>query len=407
MKLVKVWLGCALVWGLGGCQEVKRILVVNSAMEVISNGERVEIPEGRYDVTLKISNRGDDLDSIQFDNAKQRPLKTIRLQLPPAKELGAIKSGAILESGSIRQPFHVTVSRDQDPGVDFVGLSFSDPESGELLATAHFKNSWVEDSSKNSFVKNYQNWKRSQRAVVFAIDGGLDGGGALDVLVNGSAKNFIAPWIYARYAHVEWLLSKKSHDSDGIEKAWKRAFEKSAVVDYMAFTHGGHDMDIASSMPLTVKKEHQLRYVYTEGCSSGSAFEFIREFNALAATGHAETSASPFFAFPLVRAWTYGKNLENTVKDGWSGGKSMIHTLNLGGGLDAILKKMGMGFWPSVEDMIRDSEPMLSWTPEAYPTQIQIGQNPLPERKDSKAKMIYQNRISELNRVMPEVASKM
>jgi hypothetical protein len=395
-------IGC-LSFALSACHEVSTVLLVskeNLSLETKKEGS-VSLPEGRYDIEFTISDDGTDELHIFESETKHHVIHKAELQLPPYKDLANVKERMEISADKIGQPFDLVVTRDTDPGIQFIGFSLMKPGTQTILATAHFKSDLVEDgkdsAQEKSFVREYQNFRRSQRGVFIPINGALSGD--LNGLVNWTAKLFIAPWIYARYANVEWELNMdEANVEENVKAKWARLFEKSPVVDYFAFTHSWEDEEMARHMPIEKKKLHQLRYVYTEACHSGSASVFIKKYNAALTTGHSDTSASPFFAFSLIRNWVYGKNVEGSVRAGWSGGKGFIHVLDAVGISTAIAKTSG---WDDTENMINDSELMLAWTRETPPTLLRIGGGALPSRKLKDDRGIFENRISELNRTLP------
>lgn len=135
-----------------------------------------------------------------------------------------------------------------------------------------------------------------------------------------------------------------------------------------------------------------MRLVYTEGCGSGSAWHFIDHHNAAAAVGHKSTSASPLFAFSIVRNWVYGRDLATSVHRGWESGKRKARTLNA----VSFGKLADFGGWRDVEHMIESSEPMLSWTPEIPPKKMKISLSAVPVRERSAHRQIAEVEVSEV-----------
>jgi hypothetical protein len=128
--------------------------------------------------------------------------------------------------------------------------------------------------------------------------------------------------------------------------------------------------------------------VYTEGCNSRSALDFIRDFNAGYAAGHSKVSASPLFSFAIIRNWVLGQSALASIQEGFKEGRA------LGKFLYPAIKAAGFGRWSDADQMIEDSEPMFSWTKMLTLENTGIAKSALPVRDTEEAALIFESKVS-------------
>lgn len=382
---------------LTGCREVHGKL--NIAQELpINNGRSQAIAAGAYDISIKWS----DSTSSQASIKLFRPdsfiiLDEFDITLPPADDFLHILNPITLSSSELEQPFDLVVIRKVDIDYDQIGVTFKAPDSeDDIYATAQFDHRSTRiafDEKSQSFLRSYQKVKYSQRGLMFPIDGAL-GSDFLNDVVNFAGKLLIAPWVYARYSHIEWVLNAGEADQL-IKKRWIRLIEKYPVVDYFAFVHGGTDDRIIKPLSEVPKKEHQLRFAYSEGCGGGSQFEYIENYNTAVSAGHKGTSASPLFAFPLVRQWAYGESAQESVKRGYAQGTQTARIIQHTP-LAYLWNKFVKGYWTSTDDMLESSEPMLAWTPDLPPSKLYVGLSAVVNRESLIQKSVHESTIRQL-----------
>lgn len=395
MKFMGLVLGVLIA--LVGCKEITTTLRVQpgETLRLKTDGGFAEIPEGEYPIVLKLT-----ADELKPSVLKIRDL-SVDLYLPTQKELLHVLEPQQILAEEVGQAFDVLITREVGLNEDQLGISLYSQEQGRLLATAQFVNKLTEvtyNKETGEFLKSYQTVKSSQRGVLVPIDGDMDNAGlspTMDGLVNFTAMLMLAPWVKLSYSKAIFILGKETEDDPLVEEAWRELVEDYPVIDYFPFTHGGVDEYLARPLHKLPKKEHQLRFVYTEGCHSGSAYHFIKEYNAAATAGHRSTSVSPLFAFSVVRAWALGHSAKKSIQKGWKSGKVNSHLANL---LSAGAIK-DMGGWDSVDDMINSSELMMAWTPDLEPHKIFINRSAVVSREGTRNREIFEARVSEFDHV--------
>ena len=355
-----------------GCVLNARILwTFSAAYRVLKNPEY-----------LKISEKSKDPSRITFTQLN----KTFELYLPDAKVfLDAVRPLEITTEQS-HQPFFLEVTKVADLKQDHYGLTFMSADKKEIIATAEFQykgDSVAYDEKNKDFLESFQSVRRSQRGTVLPIDSGL--GGAMGSVANHSAQVYIAPWIYARYSEVSWIIGYGNEDE--IPNQWKSVIDKSPVVDLFLFNHGGADIQGLRNSDQLGWKRHQIRLLYTEGCESASSdyFEtFLSKYNAAVGIGHRETSASPFFSFSLIRFWTYGSSALSATKAAWDIGAFLARTVDY-----ISFKTLSSGLWNSQDAMIRESAMGLEWTAEMPPEKLYIDQSTVINRASPQDQIRY------------------
>jgi len=390
-----------------GCQEVHSeldILSPQSKKDVFEvrnlNGDLQTLQPGRYTMTIKFAKHDGDYSEIWIypPNCKKTIAK-LAIKLPSADDFLNVNGVLKLYSDEIDQDFSMLVTRQVDIDEDHIGVTFYDKNFDHIIATSEFRHKSTRvayDEQNMKFLQSYQKVRYSQRAVVFPIDGGLDWmlegnlGKDLNAVVNFGAMVLIAPWIYFRYPHVYWILGP--HSQYYLRAKWKKAVLGSPVIDYFSFTHEGVAPLNARALDRLPKKKNQLRFVYDEGCQSSSSYYFIQHYNATVAVGHRANSASPLFSFSILRNWTYGASAAKAVYKGYQAGKFHIMALNA-----VTFKKFAeWGGWGTPEEMLKDSEPMLSWTHELPPSKLFVKLSAVPKRQNALDREIdegYASRI--------------
>lgn len=248
----------------------------------------------------------------------------------------------------------------------------------------------------------------------------------IDHIVNYSGAALVAPWIRARYSTVKWQIGSKKIKppskelsgkikeineklnkaraerwkgesiysreeierrvvelADAYDKAvaetniereseknkhlsdWEKVIKNRPVIDYFSFVHGGNQeipLDkTASDLGL---KKNQLRVVYTAACTSKHGTEWITDYEAVAAAGHKDTSASPLFEFFVLRNWSYGFNFEDTLVRAFDSGKRRVRAIEWLSFAKLWQEKTGVLMWNDVDDLLDQSEIQFSSTPE-------------------------------------------
>ncbi len=331
-----------------------------------------------------------------------------RFNIPSRDEFLYSNAPLAISAAFSGQPVNLVVARDVEKEFDRINVSLYNEEDTKLIATAQLINKNGSDKrsfdeEKGEFLSSYQKVKMSQRALVFEINGAVDdmfwmvGGveNALDNIVNYGAAAYIAPWAYARYYKVNWILSDGSDSSDYQKEKWQNALRSAPVVDYVSWVHEG-DQYVNRSW-LEGKKEHQLRMVYIGACNSGASVSFIREQNAAVTSGHRGLSASPLFQFSIFRNWAYGRSYRSAVQKGWFWGKAKAKVLEYATFANFWAEKTGLGMWDDVDDMLQSSEPLLAYTADLHARDVSVGLSTV--RKSSTEK---RNRLE----VIVEAASK-
>lgn len=393
---MKNWIASAAIGVmLIACKEVKTEIIrtasTNSAdLVFITKEGELSVSLGRTPVTIRFSDSEKKPSEVIFTTAKNR--KAI-IHLPAADDVLHTLEPMRIQSDVLGQPFDLVIDREIGPDFDIVGINFLHPFTNELLGTVEFQNRASRaayDEESGQFLRNYQKVKQSQRVAVVPIDARIDD--AWNGLVNFASILMIAPWLNSKYVKVYWIIGEETNRFSLIYDQWKQAIEQSPVIDYFPFVHAGVDSSNIKPVRYLPLKEHQLRYAYTSGCYSGSASRYIADYNAAIATGHRETSASPLFSFTIVRQWTYGKSIQEAVKIGWEAGKKRADDMSS----FLVGEKSSLNYWNSVEDLLHQSEPMISWTREMHPMHLTIEKSAVPARVVPEDRDVYQMTASEI-----------
>lgn len=121
------------------------------------------------------------------------------------------------------------------------------------------------------------------------------------------------------YDHVYHVKGDDCRNTEHLKKIWQQAFDENDDVDYVSMVHGGGQFIDDLDIPEDNKK---LRLVYTEGCHGAASLEqFVTKYGAIAAVGHKGLSASPFFSFKFLNAWTSDLPLEQAIESAWADAK--------------------------------------------------------------------------------------
>lgn len=253
-----------------GCKEVKMDLVVVSDRNSRENftfsnadGLHRSLDPGEYQLKIKFSNSSTKPSSIEITKPSDSRFKEkLQANLPHADEFLHVNDAMKIEARDLDQNFSMIITREVDIREDHIGISFFTPDFEILLATAEFRHKSYRsayDERSGEFLQSYQAVKRSQRGVFVPIDGDIDDNGfhseILDSVVNFAGMVLVAPWVYFRYSNVQWALGDKADDSDYVRERWRRLVQKNPVIDYFAFTHGGHDESIAKHLDRLRRKE--------------------------------------------------------------------------------------------------------------------------------------------------------
>lgn len=239
----------------------------------------------------------------------------------------------------------------------------------------------VESDHSLSFLETFQKVRRSRRGTVIPVRS------RVSPIIDHLAQVYIAPWIYARYSNVQWIIGESARNHEKARAKWKKVVDSSPVVDLFLLNHEGDDIGgLEQSSDLGWKK-HQLRLLYTEGCDSASSpyfLTFLSKYNAAVAIGHRAISASPFVAFPFMRFWVYGHSALASTRLGWDVGSAE-------GAIADILSFNSLAhvYWHSLKDMLDSTEPGLGWTPELAPDQVFINKPALVERNTPEQRIWF------------------
>ncbi len=333
------------------------------------------IPAGIQPMKLHVADSSKDPSYIEFPKYKTQ----YKIYLPDNQKFINVNDPVEISAEQTQQPFAIEVVRVTDLNQDHYGLTFYTPDHKTVLATAEFDykgNTYAYDSSKGEFLNSFQTVWRSQRGTMIPIDGGMQA--VVDFLVDHSAQILIAPWIYARYSNVHWDIGGDGNDYADLASKWKDLTTNSPVVDLFFFNHAGADLNELNSS--SGWKSSQLRFVYTEGCGSANYLgEFLGD-GAAVAVGHRDTSASPFFAFPMIRGWVYGFNVVAAAGLAWTEGGILARAADF-----TTIEAMSHSLWQSQEDMIRSSELGIAYSSEMLPEKLDITQSAVLKR-DTPAK---------------------
>lgn len=382
-----------------GCnQEISSTLYVSedfNGLFVQTKDGWDQIKPGEYKMKLSFNDSGRRPSSASvYDLTTGKKVSDFKLNLPPAKEVLTALEEVELSASELGQAFNIKIERQVDYMEDHYGVTFLSLRSNKILASTTFNYKPKEanfDEETQSYLRSYQNVKKSHRAVFIAIDANLDDffyampaiGEVSDAIVNYTGALLLFPWAHFRYKEVKWLIGDNTDDSEKITEAWTKVIDKSPVVDFMAFVHGGHEEDIVSHLDEIPHKENQLRYAYTSGCESGNGDFFIVDHNASIAVGHEGLSASPLFSFSLFRNWTYGRSLQTSLSHSYKSGSAKARALN------AIASNIIKKYWVDVDDMIASSEPRSAYLRSLPPSQVFVNLSSIPSKLDRDSKSVF------------------
>ncbi|MEK6625705.1 MAG: hypothetical protein AABY86_12090, partial [Bdellovibrionota bacterium] len=248
------------------------------------------------------------------------------------------------------------------------------------------------DAKENQFLASYQAVKRKQRAAVIRINGDVDSmiylpkkfgqlEETLDHIVNYGGMLLISPWAYARYANVSWIIGDDNKSTEQTDEKWKTVAKEYPVIDYFAFVHSG-DQRISTdgtrdrmTMETIGLKKNQLRLVYTGACSSGSGTEWLKQYASAGAGGQRGTSASPIFQFSVLKKWVYGFDFEDSVVKAWKAAVRKVRALEWITFAKFWEEKTGVLMWRNVDELLYDSEILISYTKELPAANLKINQS--------------------------------
>lgn len=371
LKALKFWLSSALALiAFQSCLSVDTQLnVVQDGLTLKdASGKAVSIAKGNHPIQLSVSQDSSSPSSLNFTDLNEK----FDISLPDADKLVNIVQPLVINSDQLDQPVQMTFEREADSDVDHYALTISSRNGAEVLATARFDYSKSStpayDDNSKTFLMSFQDVKYSQRAALIPIDGALPD--PMDGIVSHAAQVLLAPWVYARYSTVEWFINSDEMSDEETNKRVQQAVSSSPVIDLFAFNHAGQDSNTLAAAQNLGAKKSQIRLVYTEGCGSANYLsDFLNNYNAAVAIGHRDTSASPFFAFGLVHAWTYGESAHSAMETGYISGSAWIDLIALVT-LDQLWD-LPLD-WSSRGDMIKQSEPAVMWTSEMTPEKLNI-----------------------------------
>jgi len=376
-------------------QEVEtEIHVLNDQkLELCKSKHCLVLTEGIYPITLKFSQSGQRSKLIVYTRAERRGQEEFFINLPKPDDLLSSTTPVRMESDFIGQDFSVILNHQIELGKDSYGLVFyKDERFLDEIASAQFRlepEKAAFDEKNQNFLASYQRVRYQQRAALVAIDADIDGligsprqlewaSKSLDFVVNYVGKLLLMPWIHYRYAKVRWILGDKTEDQEYVTAKWNEVFDSSPVVDHFALVHSGNSL--TRQIETENKKVNQLRLSYNSGCYSGSSSSDIINEQATSGMGHRALSASPLFSFSIIRNWTYDHDLEDATKRGVRSAENFLKTVAIGDFIAFWAKRFGTNDWESGDDIIKTSEPMLSWTDDLPPNHLFISLSAIPER---------------------------
>lgn len=352
-----------------------------------ADGTLVQIPQGDHPIQLSVAQDSSSPSTLTLKDINVK----FEITLPGAEKIANITTPLTVHATELKQPVEMTFQRDADSSTDHFTMAFMSTDGNQILATSRFDNPKGDipafDESNQTFLMSFQKVKYSQRAVLIPIDGALIE--PMNSIVNHAAMILLAPWVYARYSTVEWFISSGEMSDEDTNKKVQHAVSSSPVIDLFAFNHAGEDGETLAAAENLGAKKNQIRFVYTEGCGSADYLnDIITNYNAAVAVGHRDTSASPFYAFGLVHAWTYGESANSAMMTGWISGSAWID-------LAAILTLDQLWRlpidWDSREDMLKQSEPAIMWTAEMTPEKLNIETSAVLSRNTPESNTAYRS----------------
>lgn len=381
---------------LTGCETLKTELRVIPHSADVKNltfqSEKgaLELVPGIYSVEIKVSTDPKKPSQVIFQG-KNKTSHAVAIHLPEVQELSNRLEAIEISSTELGQPVDLTLTRDTTAGQDRIGITLTDPKTGNLLAVSqiYFHSDETNYEGKTAqFLRSYQRVKLSERGIYIPVESTLNDGYFLsqidDQWVNTSVQVLIAPWIYSRYNQVEWRIGSHDQQNEEAQKerrtAWSKLIETSPVIDYFAFLSSGSSLIEAEPLYYLPKNKNQLRFVYTEGTQADSGQSLITLFNAGFSAAHRETSESlqsgtfGHFGFTLTRSWTLGMSALTGLR------RAYIES-----------KILGISPWSDNSEMSLTS---FSWTSELPLEKTGISFSATPARETKEKTEIYQAKIS-------------
>lgn len=354
------------LWVLSGCRSFEiELRVLPHSLEkknltFKSDQGALELVPGVYPASVELSSTEGEPSYLLFSKKSEKTIKVL-FQLPRTDQILPSEESLIVSSEDLKQPIQLTITRDFAQEQDRIEITLTDPKDGSLMALAQTQYKEDEtsyDGKTGLFLRSYQRVKKSERGVYIPIED--------DPWLGTSLQVLLAPWIYSRYEQVEWKTESQPSTS-----TWARLISKSPVIDYFELLHESSDQNEAKPLYYLPKKKNQLRFVYTEGIESGSAYHFISAFNAAFAAGHQESSSSSLFSFRVIRSWTLGMSGLASLQRAYRENK--------------ILYPRSTREQP---------EPVFSWTKELPFEKTGISLAAIPTRNTQELTQIYEARVS-------------
>ncbi|HAZ14653.1 MAG: hypothetical protein A2X86_06195 [Bdellovibrionales bacterium GWA2_49_15] len=398
MKFMTMFAFCLFLFGCKTSIDT-RLTILETGAFVVRTAEDgiLSVPKAEMAADLVIDGKKPEKSYITLHlrkgTKKYRP--EIPVRLPKLDVLLGSNDPIRLDAKELGQDFGIMLMREIRPGKDLFTMTFHDSEFNSTIGKMVFEyepSKVLFDAKKNEFLASYQAVKRKQRAAVIRINGDVDSMLALpkkfgwveetlDHIVNYGGMVLISPWAYARYANVSWIMGDDNKSTEQTDEKWKTVAKEYPVIDYFAFVHSG-DQRIYSngtSERMTMEtiglKKNQLRLVYTGACSSGSGTEWLKGYASAGAGGQRGTSASPIFQFSVLKKWVYGFNFEDTVVKTWTSAVRKVRAVEWISFAKFWEDKTGVLMWRNVDDMLHDSEILISYTKELPASNLRINQS--------------------------------
>lgn len=343
----------------------------------------VTLPASRFKAKLIVNTKKGKKSYLEFKFYRGNKKRTaeVPLNLPKVDDLLISTDPVKVEADKLGQSFGMMFMRTLKPGKDVYTVTFHDPSFEKIVGKMIFKyepKKQLYDPNTKTFLASYQKVSRKHRAVVMKISSQFDDmidaegkwhGTALKHIVDYGGAILIAPWLWVRYKSIKWLIGSTSEEKT--RKKWADVIAKYPVIDYFSFVHSGDEDQ--HYLDKSALRSNQLRVVYTGACFSDGAEGFVEDFGAVAGAGHAGVNAGPIWDLPAVRKWTYGYNFEKAMIKANNQGKRRAHTVEwlL---LAPLWSNEDKGFldWDSVDEMIEDSEIVVSYTDEIPASHVGI-----------------------------------
>ena len=125
------------------------------------------------------------------------------------------------------------------------------------------------------------------------------------------------------YEHV-WYLTQSRNDNRRAEflAALSEAARTHRTVDVFLLAHTNSFVEWVEDLPSDQRT--RLRLVYNTGCWNVEQGPHWLELGAETYVGHPGASASPVFYYFMLRRWTAGETLAQTVADSWQKTRSVL-----------------------------------------------------------------------------------